>query len=447
MNKLYRLLAFTFALQVILLVSCSDENSLSPEIPENESTETTVPEYSVAEVRSYDRRGLFDHAIEPYVSKVSPLTLNAMKAILGYSVEDALTYKEVVLHYQSIDHTGSRALLSGVLCYPVSDVSPLAIEQLVAISHGTITDNASCPSAASDALTLLTLSGSTAVVLADYQGYGVSRAMIHPYLNEELTARQSIDLLKAASDYLSKDISGVSVATGIVSYSVGYSQGGSAALAVHKMLECKEAEFAETIGFGGSVCGGGPYNIANTLSAYHEQGFVAMPIVLPMILRSMIVSHPEVFNGLTLEDFFTDEFLATGGGLMALIDAKELNTSQFNSLFDATGSKGGIFPLEDILRQEVFTVGSPQQKAIAAASDIHDCIKGWVPTKPVGFFHSEYDTIVPFANLQDIDQWPEYIYTIQYPSKQEADHLESAILFYLQLLQKGPASMLPQERQ
>jgi hypothetical protein len=111
------------------------------------------------------------------------------------------------------------------------------------------------------------------VILPDYEGYGVTRNNAHPYLYQELTARQVVDATRYGIS-LYKTSSRVdkvrhSFRSNWRSICVGYSQGGSVALATQRFIE--QNGLTDELHLAGSVCGDGPYDMMATLMYYVKQ--------------------------------------------------------------------------------------------------------------------------------------------------------------------------------
>ena len=122
--------------------------------------------------------------------------------ILSYSDNGSIycTYS-----YPSVDHQGNPATLSSaIMAWNPSDRNGAQIKTLIIGCHITITADAECPTrmedspSVNDVQMMKVLSTSaiipelrqSVVIMPEYQGYGISRDMVHPYMSQELTARQ-----------------------------------------------------------------------------------------------------------------------------------------------------------------------------------------------------------------------------------------------------------------
>jgi len=287
------------------------------------------------------------------------------------------------------------------------------------------------------------------VILPDYEGYGATVDRPHPYLYQELTARQCVDATRyGLALYKSKEEVGcLPLEEGWQTVSVGFSQGGSVSMAVHKYIETNGLD--EELHFAGSVCGDGPYSPVATLKYYmtddgdardgdkkttHRKERVSMPVALALIVKGMLDSNPYM-RQYKLTDFFTQNFLNTG--IIDYIEAKSKpnKSDQYTTVgvtdafrkIKETGYHNGIkiekvdslFPiyvdknlhgdlaqmltpecLEDFRR---LAKGEPLKykfmRDMVKALESNNMTVGWKPKKRVALYHSTYDTVVPYDNM------------------------------------------------
>ena len=198
------------------------------------------------------------------------------------------------------DAFGDTIRLTALIGWPKANVNP---QNLLIGCHITITDDAKAPSnfgisdAASDVGMLMmhavdgdSPSSKALVIMPDYEGYGGTVKRTHPYLCQELTARQVIDAVRAGMK-LFKEQNG-QMADGWKTVVAGYSQGGAVAMAVHRMIEQQEG-LADELHFCGSVCGAGPYDLIATFRQYVNDDKIYLPAVVPLILRYRRARHDQ----------------------------------------------------------------------------------------------------------------------------------------------------------
>ena len=173
------------------------------------------------------------------------------------SIGQATTF---TYNYPSKNAAGEDVVLSSALVawLPEQPKETDSIETLHIYSHFTITADAECPSSelnlkerALFAVLLKDFYGlgvdpsqdfiSHAIIIApDYEGYGVSCDVPHPYLAQELTARQMMDAIDYGLMLYKKHVNDRRVLpfkSDWRSFGFGFSQGGAVALAVQKYIE------------------------------------------------------------------------------------------------------------------------------------------------------------------------------------------------------------------
>jgi dipeptidyl aminopeptidase/acylaminoacyl peptidase len=137
--------------------------------------------------------------------------------------------------YKTKNTDGKDITASGAIVLPVS-TQPAS---LVSIQHGTILSDEEAPSnfrpgtEAYVAGSLFSALGYI-IVYPDYIGYGASRDVPHPYEHRESLATASLDMLRAAREFLKKQ---PDVKWDERLYISGYSEGGFATLALQQKLE------------------------------------------------------------------------------------------------------------------------------------------------------------------------------------------------------------------
>ena len=159
--------------------------------------------------------------------------------------------------YKTKHTDGTDITASGALIVPVaigSETFPIVSQQ-----HGTITSEAQAPSNytdASEAATIASLFASNGYILScpDYIGYGESKNVPHPYLHRQTEALASLDMLRAAREFVAKNNAKWDNRV----FLSGYSQGGHATMSLLKMME---EQFPGEFTITAATCGAGPYNV------------------------------------------------------------------------------------------------------------------------------------------------------------------------------------------
>ncbi len=172
----------------------------------------------------------------------SSMTLNAVT-----------TYK---ITYNTTDVFGNPTIASGALYVPQlsSDLLPL-----VSYQHGTQYDKMVVPSNNYYADRGLLYSGNGYITsLPDYLGMGVNPG-IHPYVHWESEATASIDLMRAAREFL---LDTLQILDNNQLFLAGYSQGGHSTMAVHKYIT--DNNLQNEFNVVASAPMSGPYDLSST---------------------------------------------------------------------------------------------------------------------------------------------------------------------------------------
>ena len=205
---------------------------------------------------------------------------------------------------------------------------------------------------------------------------------------------------------------------------MGYSQGGSVAMATHRFIEQNGLD--GELNFAGSVCGDGPYDPIAHVRYYitENDGLLNMPVVLPLILKGMLDSNPYMREH-KLEDYLVKDFLDTGI-VQWLIDkndpTKEKTTDDITAALKALYDNGqfknilnpdGTAYINKLMTPEVyayFSIASnfnamPNTRGVAQdlhlALESNNLTQGWTPRHPVKLWHYTKDTVVPYVNAQN----------------------------------------------
>lgn len=140
------------------------------------------------------------------------------------------------LTYRTHAPDGQEITASGAALVPVG-AGELPV---LSYQHGTImpaseTQAPSYYATGSDVWSVVSVLASTGYVVSapDYIGYGASKALPHPYEHAASLASASADMLRATREFCQQQ----SVAVNQKNFLLGYSEGGYATMALHKLLE------------------------------------------------------------------------------------------------------------------------------------------------------------------------------------------------------------------
>lgn len=488
MMKLKNLIYFLHIIvSVGILASCSSDDKITndPVIPDFSGVTEQVTDVAVIDSGRYSwhehyamilseaQQGNSEEDIlkASYAKKM----LNSMDSLTdayieqagGNSNEDgpegknrALGYKYVTIRYTSVNSENKPIQLSELLVFPYNNIFPNPNPDNIVIGcHVTITSNSERPSnygnnsiktdvgmlachAKSNGIDVDTES---LVVIPDYEGYGATHGEAHPYLYQSLTARQVVDGVIAAKQWFESNEKNLD--SDWRSYSVGYSQGGSVSMAVHKYIE--KNGLTNSLRYIGSICGDGPYDPIATLKEYISTDKVYMPVAVGLIVKGMCDCNPYIKGKYKLSDYFTDSFLSSG--IEGFISKKEKTTDQIqeellnysmnnnNGFYMMAKDEDGKFlkytkeneykspsekrewkgteimgsycEVEQMLRPEMIQYFSGKEvsdadlekcKALYKALEMNVITNDWTPSAPTLVFHSTRDEVVPFVNYTSV---------------------------------------------
>lgn len=340
-------------------LSCTKEQALpATEIP-------TAPAVPVESNRLLSSTLIGEYTPTELAKRVPDLPI--VSALTRYSIR---VYK---LTYTTPNTDGQPVTASGAVLVPVS-AEPLP---LLSYQHGTISpkDEGRAPSyyrSGSELYTAISVLASSGymVVAPDYIGYGASKNLPHPYEHAASLASASLDMLRATREFSKKE----NIKLNTKNFLLGYSEGGFATLALHKLIEEKHAsEFTVTA----SAPGAGAYNKSAfadyILKSDQPLNFLSSYVwVLDTYNRVYNINRP--YSG-----YFQEPW------------ASQLKANPFGKVPEQAKE----------LFAEPFRAGvlSKTDQSITAAfrdNDIYD----WRPQAPLALFHGTADDYVPFFNSE-----------------------------------------------
>ncbi len=297
--------------------------------------------------------------------------LNDYTNRLKYDVE---AYKII---YKTTYLEGREIEASGLVILPkTSDVLSVFNYQ-----HGTITSDSDAPSnfsltSESTLISLPLASLGYMVVAPDYIGYGESNGFEHPYEHKALTASASRDMIRAAKEFAAQE--GKNLNNKL--YLTGYSQGGSAAMGLHELLETSHAgEFTVTA----SMPGAGAYNKLGftkyILTQDEDLNFIDFYVWV-------LGSYNSIYN---LNRPFNFYFTEPNASYLAVTPLNQININRIDT------NPQNLFTQE--LRNGL--LNETDQEFIAILNDNNSF--DWRPQAPIIMFHGTADDFVPFFNAED----------------------------------------------
>ncbi len=287
--------------------------------------------------------------------------------------------------YLTPDVSGNPSTASGLMVVP-EDLTK--IYPLLCYQHGTSASPQDVPSALNgESGLVLVLSGMGYVAVSpDYLGLGDSPGF-HPYVHAATEASVGVDLLRAARDFA--DDNGVFLNG--QTFLTGYSQGGHAAMALHRELETElSGEFTVTAAAPMS----GPYSVGDVM---REKMLSEDVYMFPSYLAYTILSYQLMYGNLytDMSEVFKSPYLEK---IMEFNDGsitrQQLNDLLVPMLQTNAGAVVPIKMLQDGLLAAVLSDPNHPFNIALSDNDVYD----WAPNSPTRLFYCTADDQVPFQN-------------------------------------------------
>lgn len=337
---------------------------------------------------------------------------------------------------------GTKGTLSTLIVYPKNFWISIDAKMVILGCHYTVTGNHEVPSnykkldCKSDAHILtgewvIPKGNQALLIMPDYEGYGATKDRPHPYLSREVQARQCMESVAAAVKWFTKDHK-EEFKKNCKMISIGYSQGGAVSAASYRYyLEHKNEKWLKDLPpYVGAVCGDGPYDPMATIQTYISTNKLYMPVAPALVLNSLCKTDPEMIQaGGKLEDFCTPGFI--NSGIFDRIDSKTKSVEQCdNAVFSYAKAHPDELKMKNdgdhdylptdqafnaatiaYIKSGILMEGASEQKlkALKHCLEKNQLMYGDFQ-KPSDakftFFHSFYDEVVPYSNLETvIDSW------------------------------------------
>lgn len=318
-----------------------------------------------------------------------------------YGANSGLTYKTITYKYKSTDINGNPIELSAEVSWRRFASWPLSPKNIILGEHYTVTKNSMTPTKELNYMQCMV--GNNLLIQPDYIGYGNTQGQLHPYLNHEITAINSVDALEAGYQAWKKETANKkNLRDGWKMYVIGASQGGSSALAVHKYLDT-HLDVANKWRFAYSFCCCGPYSPTTTIESYYKTGAVSYPCVIPMTIKTMLVSYPDILGKWKEENFYCEKYLKIKNIIDGMLASKKFSTDDINKeMKELLGVSTNMLSLKEVLSEDALNMNSEIGKDFFKCLDKNDLTKGWTPVHEIRIYQSKGDNVVPYANAEKL---------------------------------------------
>ena len=314
----------------------------------------------------------------------------------------ALAFISWPYYYWSKDQHGKDILLSSVVSWAQywffgwHDLDP---NNIYLAEHYTIFSNEECPTNGC-LLEQITL-GDNLLIMPDYIGYGSTKERLHPYLNHEVCALNSVNALEKGYEVFQlKKQSGTKMEDDWKTYVIGCSQGGGNALAVHKYFDTNP-EIGYKWRFDYSYCCAGPFSPRKTMDYYYQTKSLSYPVIIPIVIKSMLDCYPEILGKWKEEDFYSKKYLKIKDKIDNLITKKETKSDGIIKKMKEYMNLDDI-SVNDLLSDSALNRSSEMTQALYKCLDKNDLTTGWTPSHMIKLYHSKEDDVVPYSNSEAV---------------------------------------------
>lgn len=292
---------------------------------------------------------------------------------------NGLDFYKVV--YNTTDGQGQPTIASGMFCAPNSP--ECTGFPFLVYMHGTTLNKENVPSRDNQeaAIGKFIAGQGYYACSPDYVGMGDSPGL-HPYVHAASEATAGVDMVRACRELVS-DQGGVD--NGQV-FITGYSQGGHAAMAMHKYIE--DNALLDEFDITASAPASGPYDMSGSQTEVILSG---APYSNPGYLVYTLASYDLVYDN--LYDEYADVLQSPYDGIVVPFfngTNTSLNMGSLNAqLPNVVGDLMQADFLEDLENDD-----SHPLRLNLADNDLYD----WTPTRPISMFYCTQDEQVPFSN-------------------------------------------------
>lgn len=300
------------------------------------------------------------------------------------------------IRYTTKDITGGVDTASGQLVLPVfrdKEMPVLVYHHGTVGSRNDVPSNFSLSSQNEAQIALIYGSFGYATLAPDYIGLGDSPGF-HPYIHAESQAWAAIDMITAFKAYAEKE----SIPLNDQIFTCGYSQGGHAAMATHKVLQ-RDYKDVYTVTAGAPMSG--PYNVYGSMIDFtlsdEEYDLVAYLAYVALSYQMVYPAMPPLDK---LDEFFKPQFV---DDILSFrneeITLWELNDRLRSKILAQAGSSVPRFMLQDSIVDILTNDAEHPISKTLIDNNLYD----WVPEAPVRMYYCMADEQVYYKNATFTD--------------------------------------------
>jgi len=303
----------------------------------------------------------------------------ALAELAGFALLTRYNVKVYRVVYKTKDLEGNEIQASGAMLIPqVSEPLPITSQQ-----HGTITSDVLAPSnygQQSEVFTFGTVLASSGYIISapDYLGYGASNNIQHPYEHSNSLASASFDMLRAVKEYCERN----NIALNNQLFLAGYSEGGTATMALHKYIE---SNFSDEFTVTASMPGAGAYNKTRFASYIFSQN-QDLNFISNYLWVMYTYDNVYKLNRPTTA-YYNEPFASQ----FALVD----DPMDYVGISLSSRNPQDIFITD--FRNAVLNNTDAEFLQVLADNDLYN----WTPKAPVRLVHGDADDFVPIFNSED----------------------------------------------
>ncbi len=312
----------------------------------------------------------------------------------------AFGYKALKITYKTTNQKSDVIEASGLLVIPTLTQQkkellefigqPFSIS-LLCDNHSTIFTDAQAPTNVEksdgmpnyqQAVAMTGLAG-FASILPDYQGYGVSKTENHPYMLKDISARNSLDMIKASVEYLKNN----NIDYNKNLFVSGYSEGGYVAMALAQKIQSNPSDDFILRAVAPMA---GPYDLKGLGDIEFNTNHT---MIFPAFLAFLTSSYSLAYDDINLDDL-----------------TSSIDSTTFHNAFDGTQNEFQIHQILglDFNQNKADEFFSPialddyknndqnPLKVRLTQNNIYD----WKPEIPMKLIHCKDDEIIPFSMAQ-----------------------------------------------